>query len=268
MQHYEDISEYNKEGTVARKVQLRLLEMLIEFDKVCRKNNIDYMLAGGNCLGAVRHKGFIPWDDDIDIDVYYKDYPKLIQLLQKELPDWVKVQNPKTDKGYYHFYTRLVDANSIVTYADNFVRRNMKYKGLFLDIVPIGPTISYKLREKLNRRSRLSYSMYRVGAKKKTNYIKALFKLPFHLLAWHIYTFISKATKTKNLSHYFPSIYNPVFHYDNCFPAKPIFFEGYEFLGPRNPDKYLIDLYGEDYMQIPEPSKRMSHLNQVEFIEG
>ena len=82
----EDFSRYNGENTKLRKAQLCMLDILIQFDKVCRNNNISYWLDGGTLLGAVRHQGFIPWDDDLDVCIQSKDYPKLREALIKELP--------------------------------------------------------------------------------------------------------------------------------------------------------------------------------------
>ncbi len=83
----EDLSNYNKEGTILRQAQNRLLEILLEIDRICRKHNIPYFINGGNALGAVRHGGFIPWDDDIDINLKREDYLKLIKIIEKELPN-------------------------------------------------------------------------------------------------------------------------------------------------------------------------------------
>ena len=86
MKTHEDFSKYNGEGTILRKAQLRMLDMLIEVDKICRKYNIQYWLDFGTLLGAVRHQGFIPWDDDLDICVLRKDYKRLRKVLIAELP--------------------------------------------------------------------------------------------------------------------------------------------------------------------------------------
>ena len=83
----EDFSQYNPEGSTLRKAQMRMLEMLVEVDTICRKHNIPYWIDFGTLLGAVRHKGFIPWDDDMDISVYEKDYNRLREVLVKELPE-------------------------------------------------------------------------------------------------------------------------------------------------------------------------------------
>lgn len=76
--------EFNKEGTILRKHQLRMLDMLSYIDTICRENNIKYWLAGGTLLGAVRHQGFIPWDDDVDIELFKEDFDRLLTLLSAD----------------------------------------------------------------------------------------------------------------------------------------------------------------------------------------
>ena len=72
--------------TELRKFQLKLLKMLKEIDKILKDENISYFLVGGSVLGAIRHRGFIPWDDDIDIGLYRKDFEKMEKILQEKLP--------------------------------------------------------------------------------------------------------------------------------------------------------------------------------------
>ena len=90
----EDFSCYNGEGTELRKMQIRILEIMVEIDKLCRKHDIKYWLDGGTLLGAVRHGGFIPWDDDLDICMMQEDYEKFIEIAPKELPEHLLLQLP------------------------------------------------------------------------------------------------------------------------------------------------------------------------------
>lgn len=107
--------KYNPDGSDLRKIQLRALEILKVVDLICKKHNIPYWLEGGALLGAVRHEGFIPWDDDIDIQILRKDYKKLLKILQKDLPDNLVVQSRETDEMYMDRMMKIRDLNSFVT---------------------------------------------------------------------------------------------------------------------------------------------------------
>ena len=90
-----------------RKLQLVELEILEEVDRICKKNNIDYFLNGGTLLGAVRHKGFIPWDDDIDVTMTRKNYNKFIEACLKDLNSKYIIDNYKTNKKCCFSFTKI-----------------------------------------------------------------------------------------------------------------------------------------------------------------
>ena len=80
------------------------LDILVKFDRMCKENNLRYFITAGTLLGAVRHKGFIPWDDDIDVVMLRKDFKKLNGVCKKALPEGLFLQDKKNDKGYpFHF---------------------------------------------------------------------------------------------------------------------------------------------------------------------
>ena len=87
---------FNPDGSSLRNHQLRMLEMLKYIDGVCKKHNISYWLSSGTLLGAVRHGGFIPWDDDLDIEMLRKDYLKLVKVLGREIDSKYALQTHKT----------------------------------------------------------------------------------------------------------------------------------------------------------------------------
>ena len=86
MEEYIVKEDANGNVVTVRDIQLVLLEMAKDIDAICQKNNIPYFLNGGSALGAVRHEGFIPWDDDFDIGMMYSDYVRFIQVLKEQLP--------------------------------------------------------------------------------------------------------------------------------------------------------------------------------------
>ena len=91
---------YNPDGSILRKQQLRMLEMLQYIDFVCKKHNIRYWLCSGTLLGAVRHGGFIPWDDDVDIEMLREDYKRLVRILKKDIDSRYALQTHSTDANY------------------------------------------------------------------------------------------------------------------------------------------------------------------------
>ena len=115
--------------------KLVMLKLLRVFDDICRKNNLKYWLDGGTLIGAIRHNGFIPWDDDIDVAMLSDDYEKFIEIAQQELPDDVFLQTRKTDKKYPLYITKLRDKYS--TYEEQNVARLNCHKGIFIDIFPM-----------------------------------------------------------------------------------------------------------------------------------
>ena len=159
----EDYSKYNGEGTSLRKAQLREVEILVEIDKICRKHNIKYWIDFGTLLGAVRHKGFIPWDDDLDICMLSEDYKKFLTIAPQELPEWLFIQNNDTDPSYRRSICKIRDLNSFfVEQYDDF---SAPYKkGIFIDIFEIieYPKVSKKLLRHLSKWSKKTDQFFNV----------------------------------------------------------------------------------------------------------
>ena len=103
---------FNPDGSLLRRQQMKMLEILLEVDKICKKHNIRYWLSSGTLIGAMRHDGFIPWDDDLDIEMMRSDYLRLMKVLPAELPEWLALQNDETDPNYFYFYAKVRDRRS------------------------------------------------------------------------------------------------------------------------------------------------------------
>ncbi len=128
-----------------RAVQLKQLGILCEIDRICRKAGIDYWLDGGTLLGAVRHGGFIPWDDDIDIAMRLADLPRFVEAARRELPPHLLMQTPDTDRDVRMPIFKVRDTNSfLVEAADDFTRGYAK--GLYVDIFPMMPYPAFSRR--------------------------------------------------------------------------------------------------------------------------
>ena len=119
-----------------RDLQLKQLEILKVVDKICKKNNIEYFLAYGTLLGAIRHQGFIPWDDDLDIFMTFDNYNKFVKVCENDLSkERYFLQNLETEKNYYLSFSKVRDLNT--TLVETFNETLDINKNVYIDIFPL-----------------------------------------------------------------------------------------------------------------------------------
>lgn len=263
----EDFSKYNGEGTMLRKAQLRMLDILIAVDKICRKHNIPYWLDYGTLLGAVRHGGFIPWDDDLDISMMKEDYDRFLAIASKELPEWLVVQNTHTEKYFPYTITRIVDLNSEVTRCGqmDYSHAKRKHKGLWIDIFQVvkGDVRFGRWLEPLYGRCFRRVHHYEPF---NISVLIAYILFPAVWVAKQLMDFLSDLCsgdlRTLEMA---VDVRRDQKYYGDYLPTKEIQFEGIKFFAPHNIEKVLTDYYG-DYMQIPPEEKRETHLAEIVHI--
>lgn len=279
MIEYQQFPDIRHTGnSILRQAQLVMLRMLCIIDDICRRHNINYWLCSGTLLGAIRHQGFIPWDDDLDICMLRKDYEKFLIIAQKELPDDMYIQTRELDPlyDYLPLPCKIRDKNSLITTQGQEKKEyNM---GIFVDIFPMDKyhkkrivfykeyslkTIFYYLCKAVDcelntRTSRL---------KQTINYFNPLFR---HLLKIYLHQIQSITNKNKNLEdkcyigHGLDTPWRRFFDYADIFPIKEAKFEGYSFKIPNNAEKYLTKLYGPNYMTPPPKEKQsLRHATQI-----
>lgn len=136
-----------------RKLQLKILEMAKYIDKLCRENDIEYFLIYGTCLGAVRHEGFIPWDDDFDIGMTYDNYLKFIKVCEDKLDkEKYFLQTYKNEKNYYLSFAKMRDLNTTLIESCN---ENLDmHRNVFIDVFPLVGYPNKKLQRKIFKLSR------------------------------------------------------------------------------------------------------------------
>lgn len=236
-------AKYNPEGSILRNAQMRMLDILKIIDGICKKHNIQYWLSSGTCLGAVRHGGFIPWDDDVDIEMMMDDYKRLIPILRTELPEGYILHDFEIDKNYPYPYAKVRNTNSYIDEASPF---DMKYYGLFVDIFPLEKVsyLSYKISRTLY--NRLCYMM----PKRKRLFIfnhNLLCKVIFPILRF----FDSILSDKKSVRHTLGMPFKKKRYIKDIYPLRYISFEDTKFPVPNNYHKYLERIYG-DYMKLPD----------------
>lgn len=258
----EDLSQYNPKGSILRKTQLRMLEILKTVDDICRKNNIPYFLESGTLLGAVRHGGFIPWDDDVDISVMLSDYPRLRKILQEQLPPDMVFQDTTTDPNYPMLIGKVRDTKS---YFEEDYSAKLKYKGIYIDIFPVEKIPCWKWKIFLDY-------IYGHCVRAIHNYSNTADKTlsaiiyPFAKILVLLTRCINKCIRTNHVSYQYGRKTYVLYNMQDVFPLQDISFEGCTFLAPHNPDALLKICYG-DYMQIPPKDKRVVHTNKIEFYD-
>lgn len=255
-----------------RAVQLKQLNILVEIDALCRRHQIDYWLDGGTLLGAVRHGGFIPWDDDIDIAMRLDDLPRFVEAARNDLPPQLEMQSPATDPNVRMPIYKVRDRDSLLVEAgDDFSRPYAK--GLYVDIFPMIPYPNFSRR--FVKRVALGYCKANAILQSQHRYswrsVAELFyfgaKRAVCAALWRLGSlFVGKGVYTSNTLN--NNGYGIMHRTDSIFPTAPITFEGHTFSGPANPDAYLSDLY-RDYMKLPPEDKRNGHaVFYIETLQG
>lgn len=261
-----DLTQYNPEGSTLRKAQLRMLEILIEIDKICKKHHINYWLDGGTLLGAVRHGGFIPWDDDVDIAVLEQDYKKFRKVMQAELPERFVFTDWTTDKFVFDYCARIRDKNSFFDYP---LFKKQKHQGIYVDVL-ITEKVTMPVKKLLdNTFWRLFRQIHNINATKDSAFVDFAKKIIAYLFLPIFYLLLilgrsyCKISKHAFYSHYASKYYGkrPI---KVVFPLKQLQFANHYFNVPNNSESYLTSLYG-DYMQLPKEADRFGHNVKIEI---
>lgn len=254
---------FNPEGSLIRRHQLKMLEMVKVLDKICKKHDIPYFLYGGTLLGAIRHNGFIPWDDDLDVALRRKDYLRLMKVLPHELPDHIALQTNKTDKNYFYFFAKLRDKKSLLD-EGNYYEEFFKYRGIFIDIFPFDKQrlwVHYLGKPMQG----YAYKLSREGKKAKTTIRKIRFITRFNrCISFPILRFISRITFGKTFTYDYGIPFHIVYDEKDIFPLSEHLFEDILLPIPGNSDRMLQTQYG-DYMQLPDLNSLQGHVSKLEF---
>lgn len=265
MDQFQKFRDYEvSQGVTVRQLQMKLLDIFLYFKRICEENNLTYWCGGGTMLGAVRHKGFIPWDDDLDVFMPRKDY-EILYDKWSEIADtnhYVLVRSD--DKhNYHHTAMNLVDIQS--TYVNRHNENEDIYHGCYIDIIPFEGCPNSKIGRGLQIYHSIMYSVF--NCQRLPDNQGKLLRYPVMLLLglirspklrykiWKYHQ--NKMTKydfytAKYVKETISSFKGLFRLYDrDIFDTTDAEFEGITIKIPLGYDYYMKHIYG-DYMSIPK----------------
>ena len=268
-----------KNEQLTKEIQKELLPLLSEVKRVCEKNKIPYFLCAGSVLGAVRHKGFIPWDDDIDIGMVRKDYERFLKIADKELSNGYLLMYGERSPNYYTCHARVFRDHTALVIG---VNRHLKmHHGFYLDIFPFDTlpegeeaqnAFYWEEKEIANEYTKMKKKKRYDGHNPIKNLIanSEYYKRNLHS-SKKIFERVNDVMCRYNTEHpkYIADLCAPYnkklfFKYEDIFPTVDMEFEGEMYPIPGNYDTYLTTMYG-DYMTLPPKEKRYVKHDIVEM---
>ena len=256
-------------------VQQCEIDILQRVDEICQRHGLCYFAIGGTALGAVRHKGFIPWDDDIDVGMPREDYTRFLEAAKEELPAGYHLQHFSTEpKTPFYFAKIRRDGTKFVEY---YLRDADIHQGVFVDIFPFDHVPEKEIVKKLHfRLCRGLYQLFLCKSlttvcssrfERKENRKSAVRKLVHYALFWlpksWLYHALDKSCQmfnkqeTQELSHIVRRRLRV--YLKDLYPISYLPFDGIEMPVPCNYDAYLKAQFG-DYDALPPEEKRYGHL--------
>ena len=248
------------------------VDLLEKFAAACDTMGLRYSLSSGTLLGAVRHGGFIPWDDDVDILMPREDYDRFLAEGQAYLPDGYELQHFTKTRYTQDHYIQVRNSNTAWILKSD-VKNKGQNLGFSLDVFPIDRIEGEKAAKKARRLAKLYMLLSRdyvphMTYKSKLKNLRSLFVLPFSRLvgryranAWH-----EKLNRKLNHGEY--TVADDV-NKEHLFPISlfdeydTVLFEGKPYSCVKDKETYLRLRYGEDYMQLPPVEARVMHLADI-----
>lgn len=259
-----DIKNINAAGTTLRAHQLKMFEMLVYIDRICRDNNIKYWLSGGTLLGAIRHKGFIPWDDDLDILFMKKDLKRIHKILKNIDNDLYVLQSNQTDLYYVAPYEKLRLKGTQV-FENNYSDYQYRYRGIYIDLFYLEPAIVlfHKISDFVQTRL-IKLTLIKSDLWGMKPWFVSSFAYILQYLFYPLMSFLSLILDKKSISYPLGSYFHTQFNKEDFSSSIEVEFEGKLFFAPRNYDMVLRAQYG-DYWQLPPLEKIKYHTYSVNF---
>lgn len=258
------------ENDILRRLQLTEVEILKEVVRICKENKLQYFLIGGTLLGAIRHKGFIPWDDDLDIAMPRKDYEKILKLFETQLNSKYYLHSNKTDSRYWLPFVKVRKNETI--FEEKSIRSINTHKGIYIDIFPLDNANRQKsfiqdIQAKIVKRiSNLVIQKRGLNVAEPGLVTKIILNMLKPIKLQSLTKFQTKVMSYNggNDSEYHINLgsnYNYIkqtIPKEKYYPPVKVEFEGDFYNAPNDWDFILKRIYG-DYMKLPPIEKRITH---------
>lgn len=273
---FETLKDRREEGETpleqARLVELYLLDVL---DEICQKYQIKYWLMYGTLLGALRHGGFIPWDDDIDVAMEMEDYKKFLKVVPKVLPETILLQTPKKYNHTELAFSKLRDCYSFYGESHTLVTDPC---GIFLDIFPFeavprapGNLLKVLARVRFASHRHCSFRMMRMrlnAMAKLVDAIVALLWSAVHLCSLVLWNGVKYIFGSSSLIMVKAEVgVSKFIERSWVFPLSKCSFEGHPFPAPAQPERVLEICYG-DWQKLPPEEKRRWHAGVIDAFHA
>ncbi len=257
-----------------RDIQLAILDILKTIHEVCIKHNIQYFLIGGTLLGAVRHKGFIPWDDDIDIGMTRENYNKFLKIAPNELPNNLFLQTYYSEPNTPFDFAKVRKNETL--FVENYCKNLDIHHGIYVDIFPYDNIPDdLNLRKKQYLKVQLWSNLFIAKSLTGSSVPQSSFVGKIKILIRSLFHYLLKPVSKDFLFTNLDNAYQ-MYNVEKCemksmvkFPSfmisnedlnnlVQIEFEGSQFFCPRNPEEQLKKQYG-DFMKYPPVEERVGH---------
>lgn len=260
------------DDNVLKKLHDRETIILDEIVRICENNSLEYFLTEGTLLGAIRHKGFIPWDDDIDVCIPRKDFEEFVKVAKLQLKENFILDYFNTNKKYYLQFAKIrlkdtiMDEKNLKNYNGN--------KGIYVDVFPLDYMSEEEL-PKLPKLKKREKTVYKLLVKKNLLLPKdvqrmlskisiILIKLIPNRLLFYVSRMTIPKSKIEDSKYYINiqsvySIERETHLIDKFYPIKKVEFEGKMYNAPNDYNYVLTNIYGKNYMELPPEEKRITH---------
>lgn len=257
---------YNPEGSLLRERQKEMLAVLADFAKICQENGIRWWLCSGTLLGAARHKGFIPWDDDVDVSMLKKDYRKLLKVLRKMDSEEYFYQCIQTDPdhvnpfGYFRKKKgRVISTNPREPY--------FRFHGIGIDVFYIEKSTRFSDHLAKFLYVNMQYPTKRIKNRTLRHIAIKFVQFLNFILLFPLVRLVGLVNPRQQYHYAYGSgFYEEPFYMKNIFPLTTIEFEGMTFPAPGDTDAHLTAMYG-DWRKLPTEEQIRKALHSKAVIE-